>query len=56
MISSLIKLDLAAEITLTYLPLSHTHENIDQHFSIMRRWLLRHSILDSVEDIVKAFK
>ena len=56
MVSALIKLDLAAEITLTYLPSGHTHENIDQKFSIMRRWMLRNSILDPVEDIVNSFK
>ena len=56
MISALVKLDLAMEITLTYLPPGHTHENIDQMFSIMRRWMLRHSILDPVENIMNCFR
>ena len=56
MISTLVKLNLAAEITLTYLPPGHTHENIDQKFSIMRKWMLQYSILDPVEDIVQAFR
>ena len=56
MISTLVKLNLVAEITLTYLPLGHTHENINQKFSIMRKWILQHSILDLVEDIVQAFR
>ena len=44
-IAFLLSLGFTEKIILTYLPPGHTHENIDQLFSAVRKYLMRHEVL-----------
>ena len=53
-LACLVAWGLTREVTLSYLPVGHTHEDIDQFFSHLATWLRCHDALDRDEILAAA--